>query len=581
MRMTAFGDAGTVEPAFGIDLGTTNSAISVIGNGSQPAVIRLDGKPTLPSCIMWCGGEKFVVGGEAYERRGEPNVIYSVKRLMGSGETVKLICGTEAREFQPWEISREILKALVDKAREGIYKSISDVVITVPAYFTNAQVEDTKRAGEAAGLHVLNIMHEPTAAALRYNQDLGTSSKRVLIYDLGGGTFDVSAVVISQAQITDLDEVYGLDDTGVGGTVFSVLKVAGDMRLGGDDVDAELADRAIAGLSQYGILPSDISMLERERIVLAVEKAKKLGVRMHHIPMSICGKDVVLNLVHGDFIAAYTAVYNKTKPLVRSVLNDPDVGGYVDQIITVGGCTKSPVIQGLLRNDFPGSSINAGLDPDETVAHGAAIQAKRLKFGDSTLKILDCLSMNFGVLSEDLVSVILMQGSQIPCSSTKDFYTMEPGQDVVSLNVYQGVSRFPDECTYLGTLRICGLNPPSDKHGQVFVTLAVDSDGILEITAEGSGVERQKMFLTKIYGQSSTKSPEAKPEISRWRRFAARLEEPDKQRLLEMIEQYASGQIAKTAVTSFIGGHMRKPEKDVITSVQVLPLELEDENNGQ
>ena len=253
--MEVFGQAtktleemGKKTPAYGIDLGTTNSCIAVIQAGNTPKVIKLkDGNVTMPSCVMWKGGDKFVVGREAYKNRYKASAIYSVKRLMGTDEKVVLQYGMKTKVMTPVEVSAKILEGLVEQASTD-FKDIKDVVITVPAYFNNRQVEDTIKAGEMAGLNVLRILREPTAASLVYDMEaIGRDEINVLVYDLGGGTFDASLLRIKKSggDLSELTNLYG--DLGVGDSdessysmLDNVIDTDGDSRLGGDDIDREL-----------------------------------------------------------------------------------------------------------------------------------------------------------------------------------------------------------------------------------------------------------------------------------------------------------------------------------------------------
>lgn len=550
-KMTTFGSS----PAFGIDLGTTNSCIAVIGNGSRPTILPLDNKITLPSCVMWKGGNDFIVGEEAYENRGHENVIYSVKRLMGSGEKIRLKYQDMVKEFEPWEISKEILIALVEKAKKGIYRDIHDVVITVPAYFTNTQIEETKKAGEAANLNILCIMKEPTAAALLYNQEFSSKEpKKVLLYDLGGGTFDASVVLISSQQDSSLDDIYGLS-SGDEKVLFSVLKVLGDTHLGGDDIDKELMGCLINHLLSQGVSLEDISSYNKELLLLKAERYKKLGIGTYQDSITINGKEVELILRSEDFIKATEMVYRKTRFLVQQVLADPIVGGSIDQIITVGGSTKSELIQSWLKNDFPEIVVNASMNPDESVALGAAIQAKRAKFGNDSITILDCLAMNIGVLSSGYITSILSAGDQIPCSNFKLFTTMEKGQKQVALDVYQGLTRFPEECTYLGTLDINNLKVAEDKLGRIVITLFVDSNGLLSIEANIPGTGTRKLELVNVNGVSRSNIDNKK--VTRWKRFAKTLNHDDSECLLGMIACFVVGALEEKEIVSFIQKHKK------------------------
>ncbi|GHU57843.1 hypothetical protein AGMMS49975_23920 [Clostridia bacterium] len=409
-------------------------------------------------------------------------------------------------------------------------------------------------------------MKEPTSAALLYNQDESVKgSKRILLYDLGGGTFDVSVVTISEQQDSDLDAVYGLA-SGDDKTLFSVVKILGDMRLGGDDVDGILAQRCIARLRALGVNQGDLSAFDRERIVLWVEQNKKRGVATYAKETTINGKKVEIRLEPSDFAEAFSKIYAKTKVLVDRVLASPEVSGKVDQIITVGGSTKSYIIRQLLRRDFPNIALNTSMNPDESVALGAAIGAKRAKFGDDSVNILDCLAMNIGILSEGYVQTVLRAGEQIPCSHQSTFYTVVAGQKSASLAVYQGMTKFPDECTLLGKLMVDDLNLPEDKLGQIVVTLVVNSNGILEILAETPNTEPQKMALVNVAGVSTHASDNK--QLQRWKRFANGLSPDDCATLLSLIAQYESGGLDSIVVSTYIKEH-KKAVGEYVTNVKV------------
>jgi molecular chaperone DnaK len=547
-------------PAFGIDLGTTNSAIAVVGNGNKPEVLKIDGKMTMPSCVLWDGERKFVVGSKAYSRRGRSNVVYSVKRLMGTDDKICLRKGKSLLYVEPWEVSKEILSALVSKARIGIYKEINDVVITVPAYFNNKQIDDTMKAGVAAGLNVLSIMREPTAACLVYNQqfDVG-QSKKVMLYDLGGGTFDVSVVLITSPNKTMLDSVYGLDDNVSDKTMFSVLKVDGDTRLGGDDVDEVICKNVLSRMVSTGIKESKITKEIKEKVLLRVEMAKKAGIGKYVDEIRVGKSSFKVDINPIDFIAGFEEVYKKTKRIVDRVLSDPIVGK-IDQIITVGGSTKSEVIQDFLKRDFPGIHINSSLNPDESVALGAAIQAKRVKFGDDSMDILDCLGMDIGVASEGYVESILKAGMQIPCQVTRSFVTDKPGQDVIDLDVFQGNSRYFEECEYLGRLTVSGVKISGDKHSRVMVRLSLDSNGMLVVESQAGKSELERKELVNVSRLRPVSSKVVDKRVVRWRAFAARLGEVNMKVLLNMIDSYLEGKLDPSEIVEFISLHKEKKE---------------------
>ena len=556
--------------AFGIDLGTTNSAIAVVGNGNKPDIISVDGQSTMPSCVMWNGGNNFVVGSEAFKHRDRPNVCYSVKRLMGTDKKVKLIYDGIEREFAPWEMSREILKALVEKAKVGLYKDINDVVISVPAYFSDKQISDTLKAGKAAGLNVLSLIKEPTAACLLYNQQFESSgSKTVLVYDLGGGTFDISVVMISNTGNTNSEIAALYDLVSVESkTLFSVLKVSGDPRLGGDDVDSELLSRILDNLAKQNINKGDITRGMRERLLLRAEYAKKKGIAAYMETMTFNNKTAEFTLNPSDFYVAFDSVYNKTKRLLDNVLSDSALFK-IDQIITIGGSTKSEYIRSKLQNDFPGVSINFGLNPDESVALGAAIQAKRLKFGDDTVNVLDCLPMDIGVISEDFVDPILKAGMQIPCTVSRTFLTQEKGQNQVELLFYQGNSRYSEECEFLGSLKLDNTALTDTSHSRVLVELSIDSNGLLVVKSAAGNSGLQRRELVNLLGKTSVDTPKitADKRVIRWKSFANRLEPDKKEELLCLLDLYIDGLVNESDVVSFIRDN--KPTVEVSTDFKV------------
>lgn len=567
-KMNVFGENNIKESkaAFGIDLGTTNSAISVIKTGTMPDIIRLkDGAVTLPSCVMWKGkpGE-FIVGKEAYNNRYKESAIYSVKRIMGSGETITLKYGGKSLTLTPAEVSAEILKELVKQASVE-FGDIKDVVITVPAYFDNKQIEDTVKAGRLASLNVLGILREPTSASLLYNQkEQEKKDSTVLVYDLGGGTFDVSLVKISKHEDTSsVLDLYDID-TAVSDNskdvVLTVLKNEGDMKLGGDDVDHVLYGILENQLKSEGIAVNHIPREEREKLILQMEKIKKSGVALYKIPAHFKLNDANgtevrqdLFITPDDFRQATKEIYDRTKVLVDRTLNDIDTSK-IDSIVLVGGSTKSPIIKEFLRKDFPGVAINDALNPDESVALGAAIQAKRLKFGDDTTEVFDILPLSIGVLADGFVNKVIMKNQTVPYSYTKLFTTTRDDQDEISIEVYQGNSPLKEECLYLGNLIVRDI--PRGKAGTVGipVNLSVDANGLLNCSVKLKGKVTSAQLVNLFGKDSGTKSLDINDKkILRWKRFATTLEDSKRKELESLISQYSNGVITELIIVKFIG----------------------------
>lgn len=597
MQMSLFGDipnqATTVKDdikatandlAFGIDLGTTNSCISVVSK-TEADILPVDGQATMPSCVMWAGDDNFVVGTEAHKKRGYDNVSYSVKRLMGSGSEVTLTHNGDTKVLQPFEVSAEILKALVEKAKKGLYKDITDVVITVPAYFSNTQMEETLKAGELAGLNVLNLMKEPTAAALCYNrvQSSEIASKRVLIYDLGGGTFDVSLVeIINNTADTVEDDIYGFDTEVKASSHFQVLGVRGDMLLGGDDVDIRLVECVIARAKSSGVLTRELTKLEYERLLLLVESLKKQGQRDYSFEYG--EEKMKMCLTASDFVTAFKPVYDKTKTLMTELLTELNMHDKVDQIITVGGSTKSEVIRNLLINDFPNTIVNTGLEPDLGVTFGAAIQAKRTKFKDDTICVLDCIPMNIGVLCDGEVQTILPANSLIPSAQSRTFQTQEVGQNFVELEVYQGVSKFPEECSHLGRLVIDDLSiAPESGLALVDVRLAINSNGILELKARVEGKPVFNVELVNVLGgavadssSDTSEPPKLDRKLIRWKALSKQLKGKVAKRFKGLLEAYEKGSVDEAFIVDYIKNNISL-DKVVLSNYKTASLVSEED----
>lgn len=513
---------------YGIDLGTTNSAISIFDGKMETLVI--DGKETVPSCVRWLGGDNFEVGKSAYFVRYQDDVAYSTKRLMGSSEVVPLVAETgEKRDFLPREIAAKLLRGMVDKAQEQtLHKNIHDVVITVPAYFNNNQITDTLLAGKDAGLNVLEVMKEPTAAALQYNREI-TADKTIMVYDLGGGTFDVSVVRISKIANDNLSEADEFDfysfeedeetlnEPQGDKTLFSVLKVIGDPKLGGDDVDNIITDLLIErliekyrGNTEYPIDMKNSTLASkpvRELIKCRAEEIKKVFDTTSisaQLPLRINGRKYVVNVTRDDFDKAFTEIFNRTDVLMSKIIemgsDDPDLIDYssIDQIILVGGTTKSVKIRELLGKRFPGSKVNDSLNPDLSVAQGAAIQAKRIAHGGDDLKVLDVLPMSIGLSTEDgTMNIMLQEGTNIPASKTLVFEKGVGHANTVTLQVYQGNEPLAKFNGLLGEYTLACDNASEF----VSVRFSIDTNNTLTVGVVGADgtietVELERMSTT-------------------------------------------------------------------------------------
>lgn len=485
--------AGTVTASdiVGIDLGTTNSAVSVYSANTVPTILDIgkDGGYTVPSCVMWCGGDKFIVGVKAYEQRYKSNVCYSVKRIMGSDTPIILRTDDgEQRTFSPAEISAEILKEL-KRLVEEYYLPVDQCIITVPAYFNQRQIEDTLKAAKLAGWNCRQILKEPTSASYIYSMlgYAGSTGTR-LIYDLGGGTFDATNVLfirtdeIPSKMVSSLKRQYGIDFSNISGVdstdqyICRVLGTYGDMNLGGDDIDKCLADLCIKRAGS----PS-LSREDKEKLILTCESFKRAGFNQQSTTIG----GIEFSITQEDLKIATEQIFERT----MDTLKDAYLGD-VKSIVLVGGSTKSQFIRESLAERFPEVEISAVLDPDATVALGAGAVAKAVS-NNGEMAYADVLPLPIGVLvNEESVDVCIPKNTSMPYMVSRNYYTLHDGQERVTIHVYQGLSTNPKEDTYLGKLTIDGIPNASAGDVIVKVNFILDGQGRLKITAIVDGVEK-------------------------------------------------------------------------------------------
>lgn len=567
-KLQAFGENAEVKPAFGIDLGTTNSCISVLKSGKIPTIIPINGvKTTLPSCVMWKGGDKFIVGEEAYAKKYKSNVASSVKRIIGTNEKVVLEYGGKKLELTPEEISAKVLRELADRASKT-YGKVEDVVITVPAYFNNSQIEATRKAGEIAGLNVLKTFREPTSAALTYLiDDLNKPEVTVLVYDLGGGTFDISLLRIAKTQDTSkIDELYGFDSDAVednsGAITLTVIKTDGDSKLGGDDIDNALLEIVMTKLKEAGYETKYIPVEQAKEIKHNLEQFKKNSNSIIEMPLDFKLNDKVgshlkhvVRITPEDFYNATKVVYDKTKVCMDRALNGVALNT-IDAILLVGGSTKSQLIKSFLAHDFGNVFISDALNPDESVSLGAAIEAKRVKYGDSNMCVYDVIPLSVGVYADGIVNKIIAKNQVVPCVASRWFATTVDDQEEISLDFYQGNSPLKEECTYIGTLPITGI--PKKKAGEVtiLVTMRINADGVLKCTAKIGEIVKSIELVNLFTGKDEAKinpSPKGNAKkLTRWRNLAKKLSEDNEKKLNEMLERYSTDGDNETEIVDFI-----------------------------
>lgn len=554
-------------PAFGIDLGTTNSCIAVVDNSGLAKTIELsNGKMTMPSCVLWDSNkDEFIVGDEAYKERWRSNACYSIKRLMGSDSIISFTHAGRKVTKTPVEISSMILRGLVDLASES-YKNIKDVVITVPAEFNTRQVEDTNKAASLAGLNVLGIMREPTAATLVYRLDQNPGN--VLVYDLGGGTFDVSIVSIEKASSgeSDLLGLLGVESKDAPSKDSITVKATrGSTTLGGDDLDREVYKIFEKRMKSNGVPVNLISKEDKEKLVLKIEGYKKFGEFSNvkiMLELQLTNGETFSGseyLSSGDFVDGTRVVYTATKKYIDDVLTSSRSS--IDKIVLVGGSTWNKNLREMISYDYPGVDVCAYLNPDESVAEGAAINAKRIKFGSDDLEVFDVTSSAIGCLADGRVTPIIDKNQSIPCVQTKSLATTVDNQSQINVEIYEGSSIYPQEDLYLGNLIIKDI--PKGKAGTIGVSviLSIDDSGLLTCEAL-VGDKRKKVELLNILGRKVEKSDSDSRDsiiFSKWYKYANGLEDPHKEELIDLIDEARETPNGKELVVKYIT-KLRKSE---------------------
>lgn len=475
------------EPIIGIDLGTTNSEVAII-SGGRPEVVREGGEAILPSCVGLDEAGNVIVGRQARNQAAAApeRTVLSVKRIMGTETRVRM--GED--EYTPQEISAFILKALKERAERALGRKVRKAVITVPAYFTDAQRQATREAGEIAGLAVVRIINEPTAAALSY-ESRGEGHRRILVYDLGGGTFDVSVVGIEEG-------------------VVEVLATTGDNRLGGDDFDALVVERLDAHLeTDMGIEGARDDRLLQARLARAAERAKMelsdqpyVRVEEDHVA-SVDGeaKHLSCELARADFESDVEELLTRTMQAVTTALNDADVRpSQLDRILMVGGSTRIPRIAALLAERL-GQEPHGEVDPDLCVALGAAVQAGIEMGQDMPAVLVDITPYTFGTSAVgELYGMpyahqyvpLIRRNAKLPATRTEVFFTVHDDQDAVEIKVYQGEDPDALKNVEIGTFRIVGLNRQEGARDEgLLFTYSLDLDGLLHVHARERATGRE------------------------------------------------------------------------------------------
>ena len=462
----------------GIDLGTTNSCVCVYEGGEAKVIANPEGERTTPSVVAFKNGEIIVGGAAKRQTVVNPDTVSSVKRLMGTKEKVS----ANDKKYTPEEISAMILGDLKKTAESYLGEKVTRAVITVPAYFNDSQRQATKNAGKIAGLEVERIINEPTAAALAYGLDKQEDSQTILVYDLGGGTFDVSILEL-------------------GDGVFEVKSTSGNNTLGGDDFDKRIIDYLVAEIKKEHKVDLSNDKMAMQRIKDAAEKAKKdlSGVTTTQIslPFLAQGEDGVINyetsLTRAKFEDLISDLLESTMEPVRKALKDANLkASDIDKVILVGGSTRIPKVVELVKKEL-GKEPSKGVNPDEVVAMGAAIQGGVLTGDVNDIVLLDVTPLSLGIETLGGVSTVLIpRNTTIPTSKSQVFSTAADNQPAVDIHILQGERQMAADNKTLGNFQLTGIPAAPRGVPQIEVTFDIDANGIVNVKAKDLGTNKEQ-----------------------------------------------------------------------------------------